>query len=570
MKNQTEAFMKKQSAEEAAVSMVRPALFRCLGKYYNSYLEKVSAFALYVAMKLSPVERPDWESVLKNIADRGLRAEIRAEVTPVWDEFETLWDPHSCVRGVNEESLKLYLLEHPYSATTLLAVSLLQIQDRDKVVNYEARGDFFIEAYKANSKAQYFGMACDSDHAVIAAIRGAILGPNIEVEETLMYDEREKFDKIFFNFTRDMPRMTMDQRRICDWMSPEFGDMPKTRNDDWVIIGFIMDRLKADGKAVCIVNMGNNINSAEREARKYFASRGLIETVISLPSGREFSSCASALMVFSKGNSAVRMVDAGGIIGRDASTATSASSASDKDVKKILKAVRTDSEFSKLIPNSELIERDCDLDPEKRFRKPIEVGNGVLLETLIIHMRRGTQLSAKALDDLATAEPTEFQYLLTKDIQDGLIGEDLMYLREIDPNMEKCCLSSGDVVFTKNAPFKVSVIGDLRGKKVVANGNLYIIELDKAKIRPKYLQAFFESNLGAAVLKGQTVGSVITTISVEGLKQLMVPCPPLAAQDEFLSRYLAFEEKIIGLRRELQSTMKEAKDFLDQAEKNLF
>ena len=89
------------------------------------------------------------------------------------------------------------------------------------------------------------------------------------------------------------------------------------------------------------------------------------------------------------------------------------------------------------------------------------------------------------------------QYLMLANIKDGVIDKELPYINEIAPKYEKYCLRNNCLLLSKNGyPFKVAVAQVEEGKKILGNGNLYIIELDQSKVNPYYLQAFFESEQG--------------------------------------------------------------------------
>lgn len=47
------------------------------------------------------------------------------------------------------------------------------------------------------------------------------------------------------------------------------------------------------------------------------------------------------------------------------------------------------------------------------------------------------------------------------------------------------------------------------GNKILANGNLYVIELDEDKINPYFLKAYLESENGKAALSRVAVGAIL-------------------------------------------------------------
>ncbi|WP_192932871.1 hypothetical protein [Lachnobacterium bovis] len=105
-------------------------------------------------------------------------------------------------------------------------------------------------------------------------------------------------------------------------------------------------------------------------------------------------------------------------------------------------------------------------------------------------------------------------------IQNGMISKDLPYLKEINPKLDKYCIGNKNLLISKNgSPFKVAVAEIEDEKKILANGNLFIIELDEKQVNPYFLKAFFESEIGEATLNSIVVGAVIPTISVSALKK---------------------------------------------------
>lgn len=67
------------------------------------------------------------------------------------------------------------------------------------------------------------------------------------------------------------------------------------------------------------------------------------------------------------------------------------------------------------------------------------------------------------------------------------------------------------------------------GNKILANGNLYVIELDEDKINPYFLKAYLESENGKAALSRVAVGATLLNLPVEGLKKITIPLPDYMA-----------------------------------------
>ena len=73
----------------------------------------------------------------------------------------------------------------------------------------------------------------------------------------------------------------------------------------------------------------------------------------------------------------------------------------------------------------------------------------------------------------------------------------------------------------------------------MANGNLYVIELDEDKINPYFLKAYLESENGKAALSRVAVGATLLNLPVEGLKKVIIPLPDLESQKKIADQYYA-------------------------------
>lgn len=77
------------------------------------------------------------------------------------------------------------------------------------------------------------------------------------------------------------------------------------------------------------------------------------------------------------------------------------------------------------------------------------IKNGVPFESVIKNITRGAQIKASVLDEIVSDEPTNMQYLMLANLQDGIISDDLPYLKEMNPKYEKYCIKNGSLVISK-------------------------------------------------------------------------------------------------------------------------
>lgn len=326
--------------------------------------------------------------------------------------------------------------------------------------------------------------------------------------------------------------------------------MSKATSSDWLYNMLMIDTLSATGKAIGIMTNGGTWNMIDAPIRKYFVENGLIECVIALPA-RLFNTTniATTMIVFSHGNKVVRLVNAS----EQFTAGRRVNELSEANVKVILQACTEDSDISMQVSLDDLRDNDYVLSTSRYTHGAETIEDGAPFETVIKRITRGAPLNASQLDAISSAAPTDMQYLMLSNIQNGLIDTNLPYLSVIDKKNEKYCLSNHCLILSKNGyPYKIAVAEVREGQKIMANGNLYIIELDEEKANPYYLAAFFGSEQGTAALKSITVGATIPNIGVDQLKKLIIPLPGIDRQNEIADRYQAVKDEITLLQLKLE------------------
>ena len=97
--------------------------------------------------------------------------------------------------------------------------------------------------------------------------------------------------------------------------------------------------------------------------------------------------------------------------------------------------------------------------------------------------------------------------------------------------------------------------------KILANGNLFIIEVNEDVIDLYYLAAYFSSDPGIAALNSITVGATIPNIGIDSLKNLIIPLPSLEIQHQIGEKYKIARDEIALLQMKLEK----AKDRMAKA-----
>ena len=242
----------------------------------------------------------------------------------------------------------------------------------------------------------------------------------------------------------------------------------------------------------------------------------MVECVISLP-GKMFASTniATTLIILSHNNDSVRMIDAT----KHCQQGRRQNEFSEENIATIMDALSNDQDYSKSIS-------------------------------------RGAPCTASQLDEMVSDSVTNMQYLMLANIQNGMIDDKLPYLSYIDPKYERYCLKNNTLILSKNGyPYKVAVASVQEGQRILANGNLYIIELDETKANPYFIKAFFDSI---------TVGATIPNIGVDKLKKVEIPLPSMEEQERIAQKYQAALDEITVIKLRLEKAVNKLHHIFDE------
>ena len=380
--------------------------------------------------------------------------------------------------------------------------------------------------------------------------------------------EDKKFDKIFCNYPWGVQTRYLleDEQRenFCADLIPE---LKKSTIADWYFIVNVIKHLSDKGKAVVLVSNATTRNSRmDRQVRERFIKSGFLEAVISFPANMfaPFSSIATSMLVLSKNNvDSIRFIDASEL--ETIKMNKTQNVFTDETITSIINMLHTDGELSKRVEMEEIARNDYVINPLRYLQAEIKVKDGVPFADIIKNVKRGIQLRAAVMDEMISDTPTPYRYLKLADIQDGMISEELASLKEIGKKQEKYCLNNHSLVISKNiSPLKVAVASIEDGQKILASGNLYIIELDETKANPYYVKAYLESEQGVAALSRINVGSVIPNISLEDLTNMLIPNPSIEIQNEFAEKYLIKMDEIKILKYRLQKATMTLKNMFEE------
>lgn len=460
---------------------------------------------------------------------------------------------------------------------------------------------------------EYFAWG-EKKHKYIYALEDA--DPFFVFNDVGFVMDYEFFDKAFL----DCPSMMTSNKEEEFKKYKEVSDLDKFVHGKcscaWYYNELMLKITKKTGKAVSLMQAGEFSSAVSLKARKFFVDNGYVEAVIKLPP-KLTTSIHQDILVLSYGNKSIRFIDASNIYteGRRLNVL------SDENVDEIIRLLYHDSKLSKSISNEDVAANDYSMDiahEDKAFEEEtfapisktkdtfdcpddmidraqnafynvidvansdvaandyvmnvdryltpsLDARNGVRLGDLLKAVKRSVPLTAAQLDEATSMENTDLKYIRISDIQDGIISEDLPSFKALDAKLLKYFLKDKDILVTKSCqPFKSTVVELKEGQFAFAVGNMYVLEPDKDKVNPYYLKAFLESEKARAMIKALSTGNSLSILTVDMVKNIIVPLPDKETQEQVASAYLYLCELLLRQKRDYLETLESMKNCFDE------
>ena len=491
-----------------------------------------------------------WERLLQMVTKYSPEEFALAAVNPVTDNEPkgTMTTPNSILK---------------------LAHRLLDVKAGEKVADVCCgSGTYIISAALEEANASYCGYEINVANRAAAMMKAELLDADIEITLCDVFnvvgsEKIQKYDKIFADYPFGLKLRSLGAGvSYLERLAEQYPGISKITSSDWVFNALLCDMLSENGKAIGIMTNGSTWNSIDIPMRKHFVERKMIECVIALP-GKLFAntSIPTTLIILSHNNDSIRMIDAT----QHCQQGRRQNEFSDANINTIIDALTVDHEYSRSISMEELRKNEYNLSLSRYTADDLGFHNGVPFESIIKSISRGAPCTARQLDEMVSDRVTNMQYLMLANIQNGMIDNKLPYLSYIDPKYERYCLKNNTLILSKNGfPYKVAVASVQDDQRILANGNLYIIELDEEKANPYYIKAFFDSEQGHAVLKSITVGAAMPNIGVDKLKKVEIPLPSMSDQERIAQKYQATLDEIAVIKLRLEKAISKLHHIFDE------
>lgn len=449
-------------------------------------------------------------------------------------KIESLMGPVlACSRSITEDCL------------SELVIKLHEGRSNKKIIDLcSGKGRFLAMAANSYKNSELFGVEIDVPDVIeskmildMMSVKYSILSGNL-----FFISCTRDYDLVFLDFPWHMGT----HQNICEDKDGIFIFDNKKINTNWAFTGKAINSINENGRAYVLMPTGALNSTLDEKIRKQVIDKGLLEMSISLPAGTRFSANVDySLLVFSKGNKNIKMVDA--------------TSFCTKGLKKKLKvndiinAINNNSsEYVKIIDNSTITENSYKLNSQPYFMEKISVPHAKQLQT-VAKTFRGIQYSSKQYTDLG---PGEGKYSVVKisDINDDFL--DCSGLSTVDmpeDKVQKYLLKVNDIlIVSKGYSLKLAYVKDLCGKQVIPTGNLNVIRVKNGDVLPLYLYIFLKSSKGQALLEQNLAGASIKSLSKKALEEMDISAVDLDTQEVIENRYLILQDKIEKLKNDLK------------------
>lgn len=508
---------------------------------------------------------------LKEFGKEGLMGEIQRDLSDetvlrslknVWNDLSNEIESYSY--RFSENDLKgAVLLSEPsrYSEVNVtqtpdginkLSIALLKLGKEDRVLDLGSGvSSFLTEAALSIGTEHNYGVEINSASVVISKLRQYVTGLPIDIIQGNMISKDYSYlkaNKVFSNFPLGMRynhlKAYMDNN---EKLTHYFDTSSRVSTGDWVFAMAAYLNTSMPGKTVFLMTNAGTYNSSDAQFRRELIEKRMIEGIIQLPANLMSSTAIPlTLIVLSENNEGIKMVDASEIFtsGRRKNTLE------ESDIEQILKAYDAETEISRIVSDEEIKHKDYIINPS-RYIGVEDLENGIELGEIASKISRGSMIKSSQLDELVSEEDTPFHYLMLQNIQDGIIDESLPSLVKLDKDLEKYCIKNNNLIISKNAPFKVALAKVSEEEQILANGNLYFIDLNTHKVNPTFVLAYFLSEEGQAQLNQFSKGSVMKNISIKDLKKVQIPNLNKSEQNRIAEKYEELTEHFIMLEKQM-------------------
>lgn len=447
-----------------------------------------------------------------------------------------------------------------------LVNSLLEIKEEDKILQpYSREGEFITHHLVNFPNNTITGIDVIEENILISQIKASIVSEKIEKVKFIQSDylnaelDDVDYNKIFsippFGINSKSLQNTIQNKKLIDYY---------TKNDlglftDWVYL--IKEILNPNFERGIYITTSNILfNKKDAKIRKHLMEKGLIEGIIELPSRMFISTSITVnIVVLSKGNKTVKMVDASNIYKKERER----NIIDKKGIKMILDSYYLNNENSKVVSSEEFEETEYNLLPKRYINKKLDLKNYIYLKDVAEIKRGYTNIKQEELNKRLLNIETNNKLMIVGDINDEFNIGSLNNLEYIKDNEKVYCIENEQIAISRGGNYK-SILIRKKDETILTNGMIYIINCDKEKMNPYYLQMYLSSEHCLNQIKSLNVGSVISFISISQLGDLKIPKVSKKLENELSEKYKQILNEYENIRLKKNKLKDETKKMINK------
>lgn len=426
-----------------------------------------------------------------------------------------------------------------------LAYKLLDVKKGDKLFQPNSHtGEFLIDFLVNYPESNITAIDINTNNMLASQLKAPIVDDqnraNIKQDDYFNID----LSKLEYNKVFSMPHMGMMYRLFEDRVEDKdlinlYKDNGFNAKNEWIDILKIISKPKFE-KALFIVHSGILFNERDKIIRKYLLNNGYVESVIELaPRLFAGTGISTNILLISKNNTKVKMVDAGEIFG----SGRMVNKLTKDDIETIFDAYKNETDISKEVSLKELENNNYSFIPRRYTNEELNLKNYVFLKDVTEIKRGYANLKQDDLNKKLSKENTNNKILTAGDINDSFNIADLRSLNDIDDREMTYCVKDDDIIFSRGGNYNSILIRNSDAYKILVNGTLYILTCDKEKIDPYYLQMYLTSAHCLSQIESLNTGKSIQFMSINQLGELKIPKVSKEKEKELSQKYKIILDK---------------------------
>ena len=214
------------------------------------------------------------------------------------------------------------------------------------------------------------------------------------------------------------------------------------------------------------------------------------------------------------------------------------------------------------VSDKDIVRADYDFMPNKYFDPPYSYKYEVPLQDVLQILRRGVINGNKAqsrLNEFGCYTGTS-RFVRANNLDNCVFSGTLGKIDKENVPANAIELEEGDILLSKTGkPFKCAIIDERLDRKTYFQENIYLLRVDRNKIDPYYVCAFFNSQQGEECLSNALVKGGTSSLPIQKLRHVKIPLPQIERQREigdYFKAQTARIKKLLNAAEKVKSSLK--------------